>query len=188
MGFAFGSTHPAGRYFLGAAEVRTDGRTHRGFTMIRRLLLIATHLGMLAAGFALGVYFLPILTAPPGPSKADIQAATSAATFKGRFVRDLKGSDLLHWGEGEVYVAHDRIAHTGRLAPGPDYRLYLVKSFVDTKEGFLAIKNQSVRIAEIKTFNGFIASVPTGVDVTTYDTIVIWCEAFSQFISAAKYR
>lgn len=156
--------------------------------MIRRLLLVATHLGMLAAGFALGVYLLPILTAPPTPTTADIQAATSAATFKGRFARNLKGSDFLHWGEGDVFIASDRIAHIGKLAPGPDYRLYLAKSFVDTKEGFLAIKKQSVQIAEIKTFNGFIAPVPTGTDVTTYTTVVVWCEAFSQFISAAKYR
>lgn len=156
--------------------------------MIRRFMLVASHLGMLAVGFALGVYLLPILTAPPAPTTADIQAVTSAATFKGRFVRNLKGSDFLHWGDGEVFVARDRIAHTGRLAPGPDYRLYLAKSFVDTKEGFLAIKEQSVHIAEIKTFNGFIAAVPAGVDVTGYDTVVVWCEAFSQFISAAKYR
>lgn len=156
--------------------------------MIRRLLLVASHLGMLAAGFALGVYFLPILTAPPSPTTADLQAATSAATFKGRFERNLKGSDLLHWGEGDVFVASNRIAHTGKLSPGPDYRLYLATSFVDTKEGFLAIKKQSVQIAEIKTFNGFIAPVPAGVDVTAYSSVVIWCEAFSQFISAAKYR
>ncbi len=156
--------------------------------MFRRLMLVATHLGMLAAGFALGVYLLPILTAPPTPAAADIQAATTSATFKGRFARNLKGSDFLHWGEGDVFIARDRIAHTGKLAPGPDYRLYLAKSFVDTKEAFLAIKSESVQIAEIKTFNGFIASVPASVDVTTYTTVVIWCEAFSQFISAANYR
>jgi Electron transfer DM13 len=156
--------------------------------MIRRLFLVASHLAMLAAGFALGVYLLPILTAPAPPAAAELQATTSAAMFKGRFARNLKGSDFLHWGEGEVHVARDRIAHTGKLAPGPDYRLYLAKSFVDTKDGFLAIKNQSVQIAEIKTFNGFIASVPSGVDVTTYTTVVVWCEAFSQFISAAKYK
>jgi len=37
-------------------------------------------------------------------------------------VRNLKGSDLLHWGEGEVRVSRNRIAHIGRLAPGPDYK------------------------------------------------------------------
>jgi hypothetical protein len=143
---------------------------------------------MLAAGFVLGVYLLPILTAPPSPTAADIQTVATGASFRARFVRNLKGSDFLHWGEGEIFVARDRIAHTGKLAPGPDYRLYLTTTFVDTKEGFLAIKSQSVQIAEVKTFNGFVASVPAGVDVAAYDTVVIWCEAFSQFITAAKYK
>jgi Electron transfer DM13 len=156
--------------------------------MIRRLLLVASHLGALAVGFALGVYFLPILAAPSSPTSEQIQAATSTAMFKGRFERNLRGSDFLHWGEGDVHIARDRITHTGKLAPGPDYRLYLAKPFVDTKEAFLAIKNQSAHIAEVKTFSGFIAPVPSAVDVTTYTTVVIWCEAFSQFISAAKYR
>jgi Electron transfer DM13 len=156
--------------------------------MIRRLLLVASHLGMLAVGFALGVYFLPILAAPSSPTAEQVQAATSAAIFKGRFDRTLKGSDYLHWGEGDVHIARDRITHTGRLAPGPDYRLYLATSFVDTKEAFLAIKSQSVQITEVKAFNGFIAAVPSGVDITTYTTVVIWCEAFSQFITATKYR
>lgn len=47
---------------------------------------------------------------------------------------------------------------------------------------------RSQRIGEIKTFNGFIVDVPAGVDVNAYTTVVVWCEAFSQFISAAKYR
>lgn len=156
--------------------------------MIRRLLLVASHLGMLAVGFALGVYLLPILTAPPSPKSADIKSIETAASFKGRFARNLKGSDFLHWGEGEVFIARDRIAHEGKLSPGPDYRLYLAKSFVDTREGFLAIKSQSMQVAEIKTFHGFVVSVPPGVDVTAFDTVVVWCEAFSQFISAAKYK
>ncbi|MBX9926928.1 MAG: DM13 domain-containing protein [Hyphomicrobiaceae bacterium] len=34
---------------------------------------------------------------------------------------------------------------------------------------------------------GFIATVPAGVDVSAYDTVVVWCESFSQFITAAKH-
>ncbi len=77
----------------------------------------------------------------------------------------MKGSDFVHWGDGEVRVSPDRIAHAGRLAPGPDYKLYLAPEFVDTKEGFLKIKGQSKRIGDVKTFNGFLIDVPPGVDV-----------------------
>jgi hypothetical protein len=156
--------------------------------MFRWLVLLATHLSMLALGTALGIYLLPILTAPKGPDLAELRAAADAAMFKARFVRDLPGSDLLHWGEGEVRIARDRIAHEGRLAPGPDYKLYLAKEFVDTREKFLAIKRDAARIGDVKTFDGFLVAVPPGIDVTAYTTVVVWCEAFSQFISAAKYK
>lgn len=33
-----------------------------------------------------------------------------------------------------------------------------------------------------------IVDVPVGIDVRDYNTVVIWCEAFDQFISAAAYR
>lgn len=155
---------------------------------MRWILLIATHTGALAIGFALGVYFLPILTAPKSPDVTELRAAAQAAQHSGRFDRTLKGSDPLHWGEGEVHVSTDRITHIGRLAPGPDYKVYLATSFVETKEAFLEIKARSRRIADVETFNGFIVDVPDGVDVNAYTTVVVWCEAFSQFISAAKYR
>lgn len=156
--------------------------------MFRWLILLVTHAAMLGAGFALGIYALPILTAPKGPDAAALQATTQNAMFKGRFDRNLKGSDFLHWGEGEVRVLRDKIAHEGRLAPGPDYKLYLAGEFVDTKEGFLKIKGNSKRIGDVKTFDGFLIGVPPDVDVGAYTTVVVWCEAFSMFISAAKYR
>lgn len=156
--------------------------------MFRWLILLVTHSAALGIGFGLGVYFLPILTAPKSPDMTELKAAAQAAAFSAKFRRDLKGSDPLHWGEGDVHVSKDRITHIGRLAPGPDYKLYLAREFVDTKEAFLKIKGQSRRIANIETFSGFIAEVPEGVDVTAFTTVVVWCEAFSQFITAAKYR
>lgn len=156
--------------------------------MLRWVLLLTTHLIALVVGFALGIYVLPILTAPAGPDKAALQATLASALYKGEFDRNLKGSDLVHWGEGEVRILSDKIAHEGRLSPGPDYKLYLAPQFVDTKEEFLKIKDQSQRVGDIKTFDGFLLPVPAGVDVSAYTTVVVWCEAFSQFISAAKYR
>lgn len=156
--------------------------------MLRVLILTASHGAMLGIGFLIGIYVLPILTAPKGPDAEALEATAEGALYTGRFERNLKGSDVVHWGDGEVRVLPDRIAHAGRLAPGPDYKLYLAPEFVDTKEGFLAIKDRSRRIGDVKTFNGFIVDVPTGVDVAAYTTAVVWCEAFSQFISAAKYR
>jgi hypothetical protein len=156
--------------------------------MLRVLILTASHAAVLGIGFIIGIYVLPILTAPKGPDAAALQATETGAIYTGRFDRKLKGSDVVHWGEGEVRVLPDKVAHAGRLSPGPDYKLYLAPAFVDTKEGFLAIKDKSRRLGDVKTFNGFIVDVPAGVDVSAYTTAVVWCEAFGQFISAAKYR
>jgi len=85
-------------------------------------------------------------------------------------------------------VMRDRIAHVGRLSPGPDYKLYLTVEFVEDEESFLKVKDQSARIGDVKSFDGFLLDVPSSVDVSAYTTAVVWCEAFGEFISAAKYR
>ncbi|MDP3288458.1 MAG: hypothetical protein Q8M64_09130, partial [Methyloversatilis sp.] len=94
------------------------------------VLLVASHAAVLGIGFALGIYALPILTAPTPPTAAEAASAAVGAMFTGEFRRDLKDSDLLHWGEGTVSIGRERIALTGRLAPGPDYKLYLSPEFV----------------------------------------------------------
>ena len=60
--------------------------------------------------------------------------------------------------------------------------------FVDNKADFLKIKAQAQRIGEVKTFNRFLVEVPANVDVDDHTTAVVWCERFSQFISAGQYR
>jgi hypothetical protein len=152
------------------------------------VILAVTHAAAITAGFAAGVYFLPVLIAPPAPSTADVKAAAGGAQYSAEFRRDLKGSDLLHWGEGKVSISPKAVALSGRLAPGPDYKLYLSPEFVDTKEDFLRVKAKSLRAGDIKTFENFIVPLPDAADVTRFNTVVVWCETFSMFISAARYR
>jgi hypothetical protein len=45
-----------------------------------------------------------------------------------------------------------------------------------------------VRIGDVRTFDNFMVEVPESVDVSDYAAVIIWCEAFGQFITAAKYR
>lgn len=156
--------------------------------MLRWAFLAGTHAVALAIGFALGIYLLPILIAPEGPDRAVLATTAQSALFKGEFSRDLKGSDFLHWGEGAVSITPDKIAHEGKLAPGPDYKLYLVKEFVEDEEQFLKIRDEAERIGDVKTFDGFLLDVPQGVNVESYTTVLVWCETFGEFISAAQYR
>ena len=154
----------------------------------RLLLLVASHIAFAATGFAAGIYALPILIAPPVPTAEELNAARSEIQFTGTFKRDLKDSDALHWGEGVVSVAPKAISLAGRLAPGPDYKLYLSPEFVETEAGFNRLKSSMARVGDVKTFENFVVPVPAGIEPAKYTTAVVWCETFAQFITAAKYR
>ncbi len=156
--------------------------------MRKALVLLVTHCFALGAGFALGVYLLPVIVAPAGPTAAEVTATASAASYSAQFRRDLKDSDLLHWGEGKVTVGKDAVTLVGKLAPGPDYKLYLSPEFVETEAEFLRLKPRMVRVGDVKTFENFVIPVPANVDPAAYRAVVVWCERFGQFITAAKYR
>lgn len=156
--------------------------------MKRLPYLVASHAIALGLGFALGVYVLPILTAPAAPTSAEVAAAASEAVYTGQFRRDLKDSDLLHWGEGTVSLGRHGIALVGKLAPGPDYKLYLSPEFVETEADFVRLKSRMVRVGDVRTFENFVVPVPASVDFSRYNTVIVWCESFSQFITAAQYR
>ncbi|MBE7368081.1 DM13 domain-containing protein [Ramlibacter pallidus] len=152
------------------------------------LLVLLSWVAVFGAGFASGVYLLPILAAPPSPATSEVQAAMLSASYRARFRRELPGSDLLHWGEGDVSVGPRAVTLQGRLAPGPAYRLYLVRGFVDTEEGFVRARPQALAVGDIRTFENFLVPLPADTRLEDYDTVVVWCEGFSRFITAAKYR
>lgn len=156
--------------------------------MLRWIVLMATHSLTLAFGVALGIYMLPILIAPPSPDQAILAQSVQTARYQGEFKRDLKGSDFLHWGEGTVSISASSIAHEGRLAPGPDYKLYLVPEYIEDEAGFLAIKDAAQLVGDIKTFDGFLLDIPQTIDIEAHTTVLVWCETFGEFISAARYR
>ena len=156
--------------------------------MKRSLLLAGTHLAALAAGFGLGVYLLPILTAPPSLEAEMLTSAAQGALFTTAFQEDLRGNDALHWGRGTISITESRIVHEGALSAGPDYRLYLVPQFVAHEDEFDPIKASARMIGEIDRFDGFILDLPADVDLEAYTTVLVWCEAFGEFIAAAEYR
>ena len=129
-----------------------------------------------------------ILIAPAAPSAEEITAATTQVLFTGQSRRVLKDSDLLHWGEDVVSIAPTAISLAGRLAPGPDYNLYLSPEFVETEAEFNPLKKTMVRIRDVKTFENFVVAVPLGIDPAMYSAVIVWCETFGQFITAARYQ
>lgn len=151
-------------------------------------LLIVTHGVVAAAGFGAGIYLLPILTAPPAPSAEEISIMSSQARYTAQFRKDLTDSDTLHWGEGTVAIGASTITFMGKLAPGPDYKLYLSPEFVETEADFNRLKATMERVGDVKTFDNFVVEIPPEIDPSKFTSVIVWCEAFGQFITSARYQ
>lgn len=152
------------------------------------IALIISHGLVGLFGFALGIYMLPILTAPPAPSESEIQTMSSQAQFSAEFKKDLQDSDAFHWGEGKVSIGSDFITLMGKLAPGPDYKLYLSKTYVETENEFNRLKETMVQVGDVKTFENFAIKVPDTIDPGEFNSVIVWCESFGEFITAAQYQ
>ena len=155
---------------------------------MKRILLLLTHPMCLAMGFALGIYALPILIQPASPTMQQVQSITTQAIYTGSFQKDRKDSDFLHWGEGSLSISDNQVAFVGELAPGPDYKLYFSPTFVETEADFAANKDQMVQVGDVKSFDRFTVSLPEGFDASQYNTVIVWCETFGEFITSARYK
>jgi hypothetical protein len=136
----------------------------------------------------LRVYFLPILTAEKGLDTVAIEALSQSALRQVTFVRDLPGSDGLHWGDGVIMANADQIWLDGEISPGPDYRLYLTPKYVETGSEFLQIKADSTQIGPIKVVVNFALDFPADVEASNFPAVPIWYEAFGQFITVARLQ
>ena len=59
---------------------------------------------------------------------------------------------------------------------------------METEAAFIGLKPKMVQVGPVKTFENFIVPITEGIDPSAYNTVVIWCEAFGQFITAAQYN
>lgn len=156
--------------------------------MFKTGILVVSHAVVGLIGFALGIYLLPILIAPSSPTQKELESASSAAVYQGQFRRDLADSDALHWGEGTVNIGAHAVAFRGELAPGPDYQLYFSPKFIETESDFLRLKPSMAHVGPVKTFSDFLVPIPAGIDPSDYAAVIVWCETFGQFITAATYQ
>ena len=117
-----------------------------------------------------------------------MEMAKGDAQYKGIFKRDLEGSDFLHWGEGDISVGKKFISLQGKIAPGPDYKLYLSPKLVETESTFNELKSEMKLVGDIKTFENFVIPVSESINVEAYSSVIIWCETFGEFITAAAYK
>ncbi len=143
------------------------------------------------AGFGLGIYLFPFIFPPPAGTDALTQTEQQAAPIAtGTFIH-ADPRDRVHWGEGTVSVFKDQIYLNPnfKVGPGPDYRVLLVKkagikTAAEMKR--LIADKQFVEVSGLRAFEGGQRyTLPAGVNVEDYQSVVIWCWAFSQLISPA---
>ena len=169
------------------------GRSEAKHRQTMKRLFTALFVGLViggVGGFLLGIYALPILVEWRHGVQERAQAPEGAAEDpRGAFDRNSPGSDALHWGEGSVRVSQGQLVFEDdvRLSPGPDYRVYLTKTFAQTREEFLGIKAGAVEIASLEVFSGPQSfPIPPEVDPDVYDNVVVWCEAFAMYIASTR--
>jgi hypothetical protein len=155
---------------------------------VKRVLLLFTHLAALFAGFMLGIYVLPILIQPDSPSIEAIESQTSAIVYQGKFSKEREDSDFLHWGEGKISFSDKSAMFIGELAPGPDYKLYLSPTFIETEAEFVANKSAMLQVGDVKTFDRFLLKLPENTNLAQYNTAIVWCETFEKFITSSELK
>ena len=154
----------------------------------KTLILLASH-GMTAGlAFLIGVYTLPIIMATPDPTAGALALTIKNTRYVATISDSLQDSDWLHWGEGRFSLGDDYIVFQGKLAPGPAYRLYLSPTFIETEEDFLLQRSNMVEVGNVNSFANYILTVLTDISIEDYNSVIIWCESFNQFITAAQFR
>jgi hypothetical protein len=85
--------------------------------------------------------------------------------------------------QDSVYLGSDF-----EVGPGPKYHVYLVPKGMIRTSGDLR-DEQFVDLGRLRSFQGSQRySIPAGVDLSRFQSLIIWCEQFSVLISPADLR
>jgi hypothetical protein len=137
-------------------------------------------------GVALGFFLFPYVFPPPPAAETLTEADRTRLVATGTFIH-ANPSDPIHHGRGRVSV-YERAVFLEpdfEVGPGPAYHVYLVpkasiRSSSDLKDVMF------VDLGRLRAFKGSQRySIPAGVDLAKYPSVIIWCERFSVLISPA---
>jgi len=144
--------------------------------------------GILGTGFgvALGFFLFPFVFPPPPAAEQITEADRAALVATGTFIH-ANPSDPIHYGKGRVSVYRRAVflEPDFEVGPGPAFHVYLVpkanvRTEADVKETMF------VDLGGLRAFKGSQRyPIPDGVDLSRYQSVVIWCQHFSVLISPA---
>ena len=139
-----------------------------------------------AAGFALGIFVYPYIFLADIVASEQVDATGRTVVAEGTFIH-ANPNDPVHYGSGAVTVYQD-LVHLGEdfeVGPGPKFHVYLVPK-TDIRESADVKGTMFVDLGRLKAFKGSQNfSVPAGVNLQDFGSVVIWCEQFGVLISPA---
>jgi hypothetical protein len=139
-----------------------------------------------AFGVALGFFLFPyVFQPPPGMETlgADERQRVVAA---GTFIH-ANPSDPIHFGQGRVTVTGRSVflEDDFKVGPGPAFHVYLVPKAAIRRSDDVK-DTMFVDLGRLRAFaGGQRYSIPAGVDLAQFPSVVIWCKEFSVLISPA---
>jgi Electron transfer DM13 len=154
-----------------------------------RALAIFLTGGVLGTGFgvALGFFLFPFVFPPPPAADQLTDADNRAAVIaQGKFIH-ANPSDPIHYGRGSVTVRQDSVFLNAdfEVGPGPKFHVYLVPKGQIRSSGELA-GQMFVDLGRLRAFKGSQRyAIPAGLDLSKFQSVIIWCEQFSVLISPA---
>ena len=156
-----------------------------------RGLLIFVFGGVLGTGFgfALGILAFPYIFPPPPATEQLTEADRSPLVATGNFIH-ANPSDPVHYGSGKVSVYEKTVFLEAdfEVGPGPKYHVYLVPK-ANIRQNSDVPDTMFVDLGQLRAFKGSQRyEIPAGVDLRKYQSVVIWCEAFSVLISPADLK
>lgn len=144
--------------------------------------------GILGTGFgvAVGFFAFPYVFPPPEAMDQLSESEQKVRVATGSFLH-ANPNDPIHYGKGTVEVFED-VVFLGpdfEVGPGPDYRVYLVPE-AGIRDSSIVDQTMYVDLGKLRAFKGSQKySIPEGVNLKDYPSVVIWCQKFGVLISPA---
>ncbi|MEM7397696.1 MAG: DM13 domain-containing protein [Pseudomonadota bacterium] len=140
-------------------------------------------------GLGLGIFLFPYLFPPPDAMETLNRDEAGALVAKGTFIH-ANPADPVHYGKGSVSVYPSTVflGEDFEVGPGPDYHVYLVPKS-DIRDSSQVKETMFVDLGRLRAFKGSQNyTIPAGVNLKDFPSVVIWCQQFGVLISPADLQ
>ena len=132
----------------------------------------------------LGFFLFPYVFPPPEAMEILTASETTAVMARGEFVH-ANPTDPIHYGKGRVTVYEQTVflEEDFEVGPGPKFHVYLVPKKMIRRSSDVE-STMFVDLGRLRSFKGSQKySIPNGVDLSNYPSVVVWCAEFGVLIS-----